>query len=448
MEQFKLSKPENMTSIEMLEKEIGKVLLMEDKGVIKMLVATVIANRMSLDPVWLMLVTSSSGGKTELINSIVSDLKFCHEISDITVNTFMSGQKKTGQETSLLLKMNNGIMIFSDFTSILSKNREARGEILKQLRQIYDGKYIKRTGTGHDPTWNGKVGAIGGCTEIIYRHLEEFSAMGDRFIFYNIDQPDDEAMAKAALRNAPYMQDLRVHLRKCSEFYINNVIEKMDDTITDLNEEQKKRLFKICSFATRARSGVLTDFKTGKIDFIPSYEKPTRMISQINTLASAFIAMRKVTPGNAKSKTVEENKLTDFEIDLLAQTAFDSIPRTRRDAILPLAQYSKGVHTVGLATTLSLPSESARKYLEQLNALGICNRHKESGPHGDLWTINEDYREMIIELEELKVIEGTLQAKGGLHGNDFNEEDLYADEAWREKEKLEKEEDLEQDSLI
>lgn len=407
MEEF--VNPEEIKSIEQLEAEVDKVFLIKDRGLVRMVCGTVIANRMTLDPVWLLLVAPPSGGKTELISAI-SGLDFVFPISDLTVNTFASGQKKTGKETSLLLKINNGIMAFKDFTSVLSKNKDAKKEIMGQLREIYDGEYVKRTGTGDDITWRGKAGAIAGCTEIIYRHLEEMSAMGDRFIMYNIEQPDRLEVTKRALNNTHNMSEKRDHLKKCFTFYLNYVIDKLNEDEIFLDEEVKDELISVADFSTRVRSAVLTDFKSGLVDFVPTPEMPMRMISQLFSLASAFIAMDKAAPFD-KHKSIKEGQLTKIQRKLLYKTAFDSVPRTRRDALHPLAQYREGLSTAGLAVKLELPTPSVGKYLAQLNALGICTRHKEGGAQGDHWRIKENYRKVLVDLFDLKIIEGTLLAE-------------------------------------
>jgi hypothetical protein len=410
-----LANPQDILTIEQLEAEVEKVFLLADKGVVRMVVATVIASRMKLDPLWLMLVGPSSGGKSELINGI-SGLPFVHAISDLTVNTFASGMKRTGKDTSLLLKINNGVMAFKDFTSILGKNREARGEILKQLREIYDGYYVKRTGTGDDITWKGRISSIAGVTEIVYRHLEEFSAMGDRFVMYNIKQPDRINMSKRMLENANDISEKREHVKACFSHYIRHLIKYIEEhpqEETILDEETRHDLLDIADFATRTRSAVLTDFKTGLVDFVPSIEMPTRVTAQLYGYASAFIIMKKATPDTkppTKGREETDTVLTEFDKLLLYKTAFDSIPRTRRDVLRLLAQHSHGISTAGAATSLDLPSRSIGKYLAQVNALGICRRIKRSGPQGDYWRLNETkYRDIILKLEDLKMVEGMLE---------------------------------------
>lgn len=413
-----MADPNTIQTIEDLEKEYEKVFLLKDRGLVRVVCATIIANRMSLDPVWMLLIAPSSGGKSEIIQAI-SGLEFVHPISDLTPNTFASGQKKVGRETSLLLRLNNGIMAFKDFTSLLSKNREARQEIMGQLREIYDGQYVKHTGTGESVVWRGKVGAIAGSTEAIYSNLNELSAMGDRFIMYMIEQPDRIEVARRVLENAHNMQEKREHLQQCFKHYILGVIEKMNEDELELAPEVKENLLIVADFATRVRSAVLTDFKTGLVDFVPSQEMPMRVTSQLYTIASGFMAMRKSEPkllGDASNSF----KLSELEQKLLYKIAFDSIPRNRRDILHPLAQYAHGVRTKGLAAFLNLPTASVGKQLSHINALGICRRFARGGKDGDLWKMPDEYRKILIDLEHIEVKDTELRAPDGYEDSDVD----------------------------
>lgn len=401
-----LQDPEKIKTIEELEHGFNEVFLLKDEGIVRMCMATVIANRMEGDPVWLLLVAPSSGGKTEMINAL-SGLSFVWPISDLTVNTFASGQKKIGKETSLLLKINNGVMTFKDFTSILSKNQDARKEIMGQLREIFDGHYTKRTGTGDDIEWTGKVGAIAGSTEAIYKHLEDLSAMGDRFVMYNIDQPDRMEVARRALKNSHDLHEKREWLKRASKCYIEHVLETLD-TIGEemiISDEYREELLRVSDFASKVRSAVMYDFKTGQVDFVPSAEMPMRIAQQLYTIAGAFMAMRKSNPSVTKESVVE---LSDFEMRLLYKIAFDSIPKIRRLAIYNLAKYKGGLTTAGLAVTLGLPTQSVGKYLSQVNALGICDRIKKGGSQGDQWNIKEEYRDIMVKMERIDIVDGPL----------------------------------------
>ena len=406
--------PETITTIELLEQEVNKVLLLADPGVVRAMVAAVIANRMDLDPVWLLLVAGSSAGKTELLMGL-SELDFIHLISDLTVNTFASGQKRPGKETSLLMKMNNGIMMFKDFTSILSKNKEAREEIMKQLREIFDGQYVKRTGTGDDIDWNGKMGALAGCTESIYRYLEEMSMMGDRFIMYSIEAPNRLDAARRAMNNAEGMREKRAHLKQCFSFFINYVIERLGDVSPEISTEDQEEFLIVSDFAALARSAVLTDMRTGLVDFVPTAEMPMRIAAQLYTVASALNAINRV------SDPQYEGSIGPTERKILYKMAFDSIPRSRRDALFPLAEFRNGISTAGFAQRIGLPHLSVVKYLAQLNALGICTKVKKSGAQGDIWVMKEEYRKVMIQLDNIKVNDGTLLANNFDGDEDMND---------------------------
>lgn len=442
-------KPEEITTIELLEEEFKKVLLLKDEGVVRMLIGTVIASRMNLDPLWLMLVAAPSSGKTELIMTL-EKISFVHFISDLTVNAFASGMKRAGKETSLLFKIQNGVMAMKDFTSILGKNKETRGQILAQMREIFDGEYDKKTGTGDDIKWKGKICAIAGATEAIYQHLQEFAIMGDRFIMYNIIAPDRKEVLRRALKNAHDMSEKREHLKSCVQFYIEYVLRYIEEHENSediaLADETENDLIDIADLAAKARSAVGKDFKTGLVDFVPTPEVATRIMIQLHGFASAFIAMNRAAPDVAGMKAnplAQSGKLTDFEKYLLYKTAFDSIPRTRRDVLLLLAKYMGGVSTKGAATMIGLPSESVKKYLSEVSALKVCVRIPNAGPNGDTWKIHDEYRKLILKLEKIDVVNDMLV-------DPKSEEELMAsleEEAYTAKQRQELKEEREMDSL-
>ena len=158
-------------SVEELQKYWDEAFLIADRGVLWVFLATIIGNQLDMDPIWLHLIAPPSSGKTEFIDSVRfvkkngKDLVF--PISDLTVNTFASGQK--GKDTSLLNEVRRGSMVvFKDFTSMISKEPVAQKAIMGQLREIYDKTYVKRTGNGKKVIWEGKIGINTGCTQVIY----------------------------------------------------------------------------------------------------------------------------------------------------------------------------------------------------------------------------------------------------------------------------------------
>src|SRR6185437_15022595 len=103
--------------------------------------------------VWPMLVAPPGSMKTELIDAL-DGLPSVHLIDRVTPNTFLSGQIKDGKRpatttsSSLLHRIGpSGIVLYPDFSTILSMNRAHRGSVLADMRRIYDGHLRKEYGT-------------------------------------------------------------------------------------------------------------------------------------------------------------------------------------------------------------------------------------------------------------------------------------------------------------
>jgi len=415
--------------IDELQEEFSKVFLIADKGIIPLLCATVIANQMDLDPVWLFLISPSSGGKTEFIESFenvsLRGKPMCFPISDLTVNTFASGQSKAGKETSLLHKMSPGsIMVFKDFTSMIAKQDDAQKAIMSQLREIYDQKYVKRTGTGKDIVWQGKVGAIAGCTEVIYESNEQFAVMGDRFIMYKMVQPERMDVLRFVLKSSKDKDNnfkaKKTYLKNCMKSYVEFCIENIENTVLELDPAMEEDLLNVVNFATMVSSGVMVDKRKGTVEFVPSHTMPMRMAKQLLGLAQAFVLMNKQEPALGKNSPLQAGHLKQSQIEILYKVAFDTIPAKRRMALRILAKFNYGSSTAGIATILEYQTPVVAGWLAQLNALGICRREKNGGA-ADKWFLKDEWKDIMVKFEHIETIDKSLEGEG-------NDEDYG--EAW------------------
>ncbi len=398
--------PKTILSSRTLLAEVDKVLLLADRGVVKTVCAVVLANKMKLDPAWLFLVAPSSGGKTELVTAI-EDLVFVHPIDTLTVNTFASGQTRQGKETSLLLKIKNGVITMKDFTSILEMNEMARREIMSQLRAIFDGEYVKRTGTGDDIKWRGKIGLIAAVTSIIHDRAAEFASMGERFIIYQIKQPDRKEVQRRVFQNAHGMNLKRAHIKTCFKNYLEYATLKLTNIDIELSNELKEEFIDIADLCTMARTGLVKDKRdSSKIVFVPDAEMPTRVLSQLYTIASAFIAINTIDRIN--DDQAPEYDITQEDKDLIYKIALDSIPRKRRQALQVLAKYEKGVTSAGIAIALKYDTKVMKETLFELNALGFISRKRNGGT--DLWTLEDTYKETIRKFEKIEPLYEVLEA--------------------------------------
>lgn len=392
-------------------------LLMKDKDLVRITIAAVLGNQMpGRRPIWLMLVAPPSSGKTTTLNALLGMkvatpageiIEPIVSISDLTENSFASGMKRSDRETSLLKRIPyGGVMVFKDFTSVLSKNNDAKRIIMGQLREIYDGAYIKRTGTGDDIDWTGKVGAIAGVTESVYQHLESLSVMGDRFVLYQIEQPDRKEMLRFKLKQERdgKTEDIQMPIAKeMLHAYMDRAYREMKNIKFTISPEIEEEIIDVADFCTMVRSGIITNDYTGNIIFVPQPEMPARMFEQMIALATTFAYMRKLdNPDTPDSELVEQH-----DLDIVYKIAYDSIPVTRRIALNYLARFRYGVDTAGLAIKTNYPTDVVRGWLQQLNALGVVTR-KKGRNSGDTWVLARQYQGLMSRLNHTKPVDEVL----------------------------------------
>lgn len=421
---------EKVTTFRRLQEVFDVGMLWADRSVLRLICAATIGNQMIGDAIWLCIVSSSSGGKTELLSSLdhisVDGKKTIWPVAEISANAFLSGMKRTGVETSLLHRMPiGGILTFKDFTTILSKRIEERIVLFGQLRQIYDGEFEKTVGTGDDIVWTGKVGALAASTEAIHKHMDEMAIMGHRFIFYTMSQPERKAVLHLMLDKKEQGIDnktLRAARAEAMSQYIEHVVGIARETKLNMSREMQNDLVDVADFCTRARSAVDIDKYKGYINFVPAKDMPMRMFEQLLMLAQAFGVMNLSEGGGLKG--TERDGLSDDDMNILYKIAFDSIPVTRRIALKYLAKYKDGLSTAGFATDTGYQTPVVAGWLAQINALGICDRIKSSGPQGDKWILKEEYRGVISKFEHITVVEDQLIDEEAQSEDDLNEQFL------------------------
>lgn len=396
--------------------------LLADRNIIKLVAAVVLANQLEGPPVWMLIVASSSGGKSAILMTL-DELEFIQGkrmtffISDLTENTFASGFKSIGGDASLLMQLPvGGMLIFKDFTSLLTKRQEARNAIMGQLREVYDRKFDKRTGNHQNVTWKGKAGAIAGVTEAVHEYMSEMSVMGDRFIMYSMTQPDRLEATRFVMhmKTLDNSQEKRIDSAKLAmHAYLRHALRNMGQAKLYMTDKDQDLLVKVADFVTKVRSGVVEDERTGHVKFVPSAEMPIRLIDQLMSIGTALCHMN-IVDGRPPM-------LSEDDMNMLFKIAFDSIPLKRRWALRQLATYAQGVSTAGLATMLNYETEVVKRWLAQLNALGIIKRMRGNGS-ADTWILNAEFNEIMYHFE--KVIPKNERLSG-----EMTQEEMLIDES-------------------
>jgi len=362
-----------MTKLSDILTALGEYYIIKDKNVIEVILATVVGNNIiQRDPLWTMLVAASSGGKSSFMAPCVS-IPTVHFIDDLTEKTFLSGYRVGKTEVSLLKIIGNGIMCFSDFTSIISKNPISKSEILAQFRLIYDGNFSKRTGTG-EVKWSGKMGFLGASTPDIYFQLEQARAMGERFLFYHIVQPTDQDIVEKQETVHLSAREIVDNIKPLYKEYVENVRDFVfeNDGIPDLNmtPEQQQRVHRAAMFCVLGKTSVHLDFKSGRPDAMPNTPGVGRDRKMFNTMLHALQIM------NCYEKGDITLPVQDDHIAIVEKSAYSSINRERRKILEILANAHEPLtgSQIGNTANFGLQKEAVEKYLAPLFSVGVVKK--------------------------------------------------------------------------
>lgn len=374
-----------MTKLADIKTEFEKYFVVKDPWAIEVILATLIGNMcIDRDPLWLMMIGASSGGKTTLLAPCYT-IRNVHFLDDLTEKTLLSGYKIKGKEASFLRKVGSGVLCFSDFTSILAKGKDQRGEILTQLKLVYDGKLTKETGTG-SISWTGKIGAVCASTPDVYTYLENSRSMGERFLYYWLEQPTNEEIMEKQGTHTLSARDMTEALQELYKDYFENVeaFQEEHNIKLSLNKEQRERVKAAAIFCVNGKATIHTDFKTGRPDAIPNISGVGRDAKIFDTLLHSLQLM------NCYEHDNQGLMVEDWMVDVVEKCAYSSINRERRKILEILANDGQPMTTseIGASEGLGLEKDMVLQYLAPLHAVGIIRKLTATGTHK--WKIEDD----------------------------------------------------------
>lgn len=386
-----------------LKAVVDKWLLVVDPGLVKLVLAVVIANRIPSDPIWVFLLAPSGGGKTEIMNGLLKCPDY-YPLSQLTPNTFLSGYKSKDKPASLLLRLGTGKTLgFKDFTSLLDGNKDDLKELLGQFRDIYDGYMVKITGTGDEIPWKGKLGFIAGSTPIIEQRMATIGALGERFLNYKVKQPIRKDLRAKMKLNIGKEGNMREEIQDAFAGYLKGV--SIPQLLPVIPEVVHSSIESMSDFISVSRAVVMRAHDTKQeIEYIVEPEMSSRTYKQLYTLATALIIM------NGGTWEAEDDYI-------LKRLAISSVHSVRYNLIRAVMSYSTQVKTTTLAMELGYPTSTTRRYLEDLSAISmdegrvkILRRTHQGKGKPDLWEVTPEMKEILSSMGE--VIESTKTDSG------------------------------------
>ncbi len=307
---------------------------------------------------WLLLVAPPSTGNTEGVLESISCLQEVKIIDGLTENTLISGMYKAktpgvlekapfgGKETKdgdkTIYSGGDGILVFKDFSTVLSMKRDNRGELFSQLRRIYDGQLADNWGTGESKLWSGRVSVIAASTPAIDNFPTFEQELGARFLRIRGARVGRESACKA-IENLGTESKFHAKLHHLME----PIFAKALRGNISIKEKQINQLSGLAELVAVGRGVVV--IKDDEVVRTPDPEGPGRVAKELATLAKALAALE-------GRRVVTEKDVID-----VCRVALDTLPQNRCKLLLAAV----APENISLSST-DIPRRARERAYDQL----------------------------------------------------------------------------------
>jgi hypothetical protein len=329
-----------------------------DLGALDVMLSAAAVEALDGDPLWLLLISGSGNAKTETVQALNGVA--AHVVSTITSEGALlsasSRRDRSADSTGGLLRVigERGILAIKDVTTILSMDRNIRGQVLAALREIYDGYWSRNVGTdgGKTLAWRGRIVIIGAVTTAWDTARDVIATMGDRFVLCRIDSTTHRVPSgRKAIGNTGSETIMRGELAAA----VADVLAGAADTATPLTDNERDTLLAAADLVTLARTGVEFDYRGDVVD-AHAPEMPTRFAKQLAQVVRGAAAV-----GITK----------DDAMRLAIRCARDSVPPMRLVIIDYLAE-NPGSTTGKVRIGIDKPRSTVDRQLQALHMLGVA----------------------------------------------------------------------------
>lgn len=365
----------NREHLDTLKQKFKEWLYFEDEGIIYTLAATKLSHQLPGDPLWLMIIGPSSGGKSELLKAFKQEGE--RSIDDLTDSTFVTGYKNKAvdhipQFAELLA---DKIWYIMDMSLLMSKNSEERSSILSDMRMIYDGLIKKGYGNKQQIECECKNNTlICGSTPVVDNLILEDQLLGTRFVQYRIKQNNRSAVMDIIDRNQDRLQIMREQLNQAVKEF--ETLLSVDQYV--LNDLENKNLQIMSNTTTLLRTAVSLD-RLGEPMNLSYPEEPGRFYKQMKKMYQSYRII---------GLTEEES------LFLIRKICMDNINPLRIRLIKELHDYGSrndaSMTTSKLHQRTGIGKKAVKSHLHCLNLLGIVDYKINEDQFGRV--INENWR--------------------------------------------------------
>lgn len=321
------------------------------------------------DPLWSFLVGPSSSFKTSVLIQACSSAPNAHIISKLTPKAFVSHHNKgvtpakgrKAAPSGLLDRVGpSGILLFKDFTTILSMREDDRSVIAGDLREIYDGRITLNSGVGGSD-WAGKITVLAACTPALDRAWGLKRELGERFVTIRLNYVEDDL--ELSIR-ANEQRGVEEQIASSIAMLGRRMISYATGDAGPPPKSYTRRIGILASVAAKLRGTVSRNKQKRSVVEDTSCEQSPRISKSFGLLLTAHAAMFQRPPDER-----------DFRI--VRRVAFDTIPPTRLKVLLALAP-GADLTRIELTKVTGIGYENMRWVCDDLKALEIITERSET----------------------------------------------------------------------
>ena len=354
-------KGEVFGSLQKVYDEYNKYYHIEDYRKIDLLLATCLSSNTPDKNIWLMFVGASGVGKSMMTNPInqveIEKEDIAHLVSDITTNTIVSGQG--GKETDLAPKLDGRIMYVPDMSTVVGKRAEDQREIFSQLRNLYDGKAKKETGShGENPEYEVDVTFIGNVTPAIFSKQLIHQDMGTRFLYYEINDFNKEKVFDKIWNGAEKSEEEKS--KDIAKVIKSFLVESRKRDVNDVEDSIKEEIETVADWTANMRASGEFDRSNEELKSSVVPEEPTRILKQFKKVYENLIRL-------------QEDYETKRALSIIRKIGASSIDPDKRRIFIELDSSDTGLEISELMDRTDLGRKAIKRRLLEMTNVGVIS---------------------------------------------------------------------------
>ena len=218
------------------------------------------------------------------------------------------------------LSEGDGLFLCPDFSVITQMRRDMRGEIMSQLRRIFDGEFEKKIGLRLEKTWKGKVTIIAAVTYEIDHFLRLSSNLGERFLQIKWHFARDKEITRAAIRQCSKTSSIDKGMRRLTrELFAGADLFSQDLPL--LTVKQEDRIHAIAELLAQSRCVVKWHYGGETSQREPEWISPPESTTR---LGQEFASICWGQAGLAQEEEVQE-----IDMQSILRVGIESLDRYR-----------------------------------------------------------------------------------------------------------------------